>query len=227
MNYVTRIESLEDVRPGDAMFGPIGEAVGAGIELAQIALGEGVRLGPLSVRHVGIVVEAATRTDAGVQPPLLAQAMPSGAEIVEMRTQTHWTPRHAYVRLPVDYPGQAENAAAIARAMVAAGVGYSFGSYAMLAAWHWGLKAKWLEERIDRRQSPVEVELPCGPFGSHRATLAFPVEAICSVFVDQAWSLAGKRVMHDVPRQVDTPGAMALQLWNREGALWGGPGIMR
>jgi hypothetical protein len=115
---VTAIESLADVRPGDIYFGPIGGAVGVGVALGQVALGEGFRVGPLSIRHVGIVVG----NDQGLHPDVyMVQAMPHGAEQILMTPESHWTSKCAYVRLPEDYPGQAEDAAAIAQLMVAAG----------------------------------------------------------------------------------------------------------
>lgn len=225
------IERLEDVRPGDLYFGPIGGLVGAGVALGEIAIGDGFRAGRLSVRHVGIVTEAESSDDpdcANWRAPRMAQAMPGGAEIISLTADRHWTPRNAFVRLPEDYPGQALDAAAIAMAMVKAGVGYSFGSYALLAAWSRGLHADWLEARIDRRRDPAGVDLadPTRPGKTFVKDLAFPVEAICSVFADQAWSLAGKRVMIGVPRQVVTPGAMANQLWRRPGVVWGGAGLL-
>jgi len=263
-----RIEKLEDLRPGDLMFGPIGGLVGVGVGLGQLALGEAFRMGKLSVRHVGIVVEASRtlppgtirdRTtgtyygpnEHGAQPradlfrgeyetydtgvitaPRLVQAMPHGAEEIEMRYQTHWTPRHAYIRLPEDYPGQAEDAAAIARLMVREGVAYSFASYGALALWRWGMKTPRLEAWIGRRRpEPITMERwsngPDSPLypgwmrGGH-----LPVEAICSVLADQAWTLAGKRVMVGTAPQVVTPGRMAGQLWDRPGVVRGGFGLL-
>jgi hypothetical protein len=52
-----------------------------------------------------------------------------------------------------------------------------------------------------------------------------PAEAICSVAGDQAWSLAGKRVVEGVAPQAVTPGRLVLSLWRRRGAIWGGPGV--
>lgn len=256
------INSLEDVRPGDIMFGPIGGLVGLGVGLGQLALRDAFRIGRLSVRHVGIVVEASRALGPGrvlrhnetgvyygpttlrrtlpkgdyteypngvITAPRLVQAMPHGAEEIEMSQDTHWTPRHAYVRLAEDYPGQAEDAAAIARLMVREGVAYSFGSYAALAAWRWGIKTPRLERWIGRRNYPTPLHWASG----HRVpdqgkTVALPMEAICSVLVDQAWTLAGKEVMHGIRPQVVTPGAMAVQLWNRgpAQAVWGGAGLL-
>lgn len=236
---MTEISSLADLRPGDIMFGPIGGAVGLGVGLGQLALGEGFHVGRLSIRHVGIVVEGQA---GGVHGPTvwsaarLVQAMPHGAEEIEMRPETHWTPEHAYVRLPEDYPGQAADAAAIARLMVAEGVAYSFASYAALAAWRIGLGRGerktingvevWtpskLEMWIGRRRPPI-LYASHDPMRGGKSGIMLPREAICSVLVDQAWSLAGKRVMRNVAHQAVTPGAMAGQLLTRTGTIWGGP----
>lgn len=233
-----QIKSLADVRPGDLYIGPIGGLVGVGVALGEIALGEGFRVGKLSARHVGIVTQASQTLPPGsaykgqvyetgvITAPRMAQAMPGGAEVIDLSQQRHWTARNAFVRLPEDYPGQALDAAAIALAMVQEGVDYSPLSYGALAAWHWGWRTGKLEGWIDRRREPAGVRLPGSRWANGVVDLAFPVEAICSVFADQAWSLAGKRVMVDVPRQVVTPGAMALQLWRRPGVVWGGLGLL-
>ncbi|MET0417850.1 MAG: hypothetical protein ABW022_17720 [Actinoplanes sp.] len=249
-----KIEKLENLRPGDIMFGPIGGLVGVGVGLGQLALGEAFRMGKLSVRHVGIVVEASRTLPPGtlrhkesgryygpdvsddvlpkghfddfptgvITAPRLVQAMPHGAEEIEMRRDTHWTPRHAYIRLPEDYPGQAGDAAAIARLMVTEGVAYSFASYGALALWHWGVKTPRLEAWIGRRRGPIEIQKRDGLDRDVR----LPVEAICSVLADQSWSLAGKRVMEGTVPQVVTPGRMAGQLWDRPGVVRGGFGVL-
>lgn len=248
------IADLSDLRPGDIMFGPIGGLVpglfpvGAG----QAMLGEVFRVGGMSVRHVGIVVEASRRFDGptvrledgsyrmsdplidypdgpgyfryGVQTaPRLVQAMPRGAEIIDMHEDLHWTRRHAYARLAEDWPGQAADAAAIARLMVTEGVAYSWASYAALAAWKWGLKAQRLESWIGRRGDPMPYP------GTYRhgpgavGMTSLPLEAICSVLVDQAWTLAGKKVMEGAAHQAVTPGALAGRLLTTEGTTWGWP----
>lgn len=261
------ISKLEDVRPGDIMFGPIGGLVGLGVGLGQLALGEAFRRGKLSVRHVGIVVEASRTLPPGTvrdrvtgeyippeplpygfQPsefendldsgydtyssgvitaPRLVQAMPHGAEEIEMRYDTHWTPRHAYVRLPEDWPGQAEDAAAIARLMVREGVAYSFASYAALAAWRWGWKTPRLEAWIGRRRrGAVKLERWSNGLEGHPRGGRLPCEAICSVLTEQCLTLAGKKVMIGVPHQVVTPGALAGQIWDRPGVVRGGFGLL-
>jgi hypothetical protein len=180
-------------------------------------------VGPLSVRHVGIVVEAQNEPRTYAR---LVQAMPGGAEEIEMRQDTHWTERHAYARLPEDYPGQAADAAAIARLMVAHNVAYSWASYAALSAWKFGLSTPRLEVWIGRRQEALTLEEMMAA-GADRNVLfgtRLPVEAICSVLADQSWTLAGKKVMTGVPHQCVTPGALARQLLFRtEGVSWAFP----
>jgi hypothetical protein len=221
MSEAVRIERLEDVRPGDFMFGPIGGWVGLGVAAGELLCDGGFRVGPLDVRHVGIVVEASRQeppspewTTGVITAPRLVQAMPGGAEEIEMRYSTHWTPRHAYARLVEDYPGQALDAAAIARLMVQHNVAYSPASYPALAAWHWGLSTPKLEAWIGRRQPVVPIEWPSERQDTVTGHLgvALPVEAICSVLGDQSWTLTGKKIMTGVPHQCVTPSALATRL---------------
>lgn len=210
------------------MLGPIGGAAGLMVGIGQLILGEAFRQGTLSVRHAGIVTAA-----GGWQPdgnlatdiwhgPMLAQAMAHGAEEIQM-DDGHWTERHAYVRLPEDYHGQAEDAATVARLMVRERVAYSFASYLSLAAWKVtgredGRLARWINRRrpaidmpsnhpvLAARSEPVEIRLPC--------------EAICSVLAEQAWTLVGKRVVEGTRPQAVTPGMLADTLSSYEGATW-------
>lgn len=237
-----RITSLADLRPGDLLFGPIGGLVPGifPVGVGQLILGESFRAGRLAPRHVGVVTQAGVR-HPGWTNPRLVQAMPRGAEEIELRDSTHWTDRHAYVRLPEDYPGQAEDAAAIARLFVTERVPYSFLSYFALAAWKFGAKppaasgpgVRKLEAWINRRRAPIPVirheplhNVIPGYAETYEGSIELPTEAICSVLADQAWSLAGKRVMEGVAHQAVTPGAMALQLWRRPGVIWGGKGLL-
>jgi hypothetical protein len=228
------ITGLADLRPGDLLFTNIGGLVPGvfPVGLGQLVLGERVRIGRLTFDHVGVVTDAATawpegvpRPDSGLRPkgPMLVQAMPRGAERIEMTAGRHWTDRCAYARIPEDYPEQALDVAAIARAMAVGDVPYSFGSYVLLAAWRYGLKAKALEARIDRRRPAQPLLMPSTGEWRH---LRLPAEAICSVLADQAWTLAGKRVVEGVAAQCVTPGKLAMQLWRRPGVIWGGPGIL-
>lgn len=246
---IERITSLADLRPGDIMLGPIGGIIPGlfPVGVGQAMLMDTFRIGPVSIRHAGIVVEAGEREGASpaevaselfpdlvwkttrddrpaVRGPRLVQAMPHGAEEIELTPERHWKTGYGYVRIPEDYPGQAADAAAIARLMV--GTPYSLGSYLALAAWHFGLKASWLERQIDARRDPVLFPLPSGKgFQSDGkrddlASLKLPKEMICSVLVDQAWSLAGKRVCEGVARQAVTPGKLAGSLWAMSGTVW-------
>lgn len=217
------IHSLADVRPGDIYLGPISGALGAAIRATEVIVDGGWRVGPLHVEHIGIVTEAAWDGGHEGVNPRMVQAMPHGAEEIELRQQKHWTPRCAYARMPEDWPGQAADAAAIARLMVEEGVAYSFASYAALAAYRWGWKAPRLTGWIGRRR-PGAVKLPHWSNGipGHRRGGFIPVEAICSVLVDQAWSLAGKRVMEDTAPQAVTPSMLGRRLLTgMEDVVWG------
>jgi hypothetical protein len=164
----------------------------------------------------------ATHYPTGVQTaPRMVQAMPRGAEEIELSYDKHWTPKVAYARIPEDYPGQAEDAAAIARLMVSEGVAYSFASYGALALYHWGWKAPRLTEWIGRRRESIDT--PLLALGNTRA-IQLPCEAICSVLADQCWSLAGKRVMHGTAPQAVTPSQLGQRLLTgMEGVIWGWP----
>lgn len=181
------IQSLADVRPGDLFLGPIGGWVGAGVALGELLVDGGFRMGSLDVRHVGVVVAEFSPAKApqpgfpdgrGSRPPRMVQAMPGGAAEIEMTEAKHWTPRCAYVRLEQDYPGQALDAAAVARLMVEHGVAYSPLSYGALAAWSRGLSTPKLEAWINRRQyypwSGNPAPLPSG----RDLEIGLPVEAI-------------------------------------------------
>jgi hypothetical protein len=191
---------------------------------------ESFTIGPYSADHVLICVEAGERKPVAELPngtlfgydgrsamtyPRAVQAMPRGAEEITLTPAKHWTDGVAWFRPTEDYPGQAADAAAIARLFVSERVPYSFLSYLALAAWSRGLKAERLERWIDRRGEVLPAFKRRGPWPGQLYTPALPREAICSVLVDQAWSLAGKRVIEGVKRQCVTPGMMAIQLSQR------------
>jgi len=222
------IERLEDVRPGDLLITNIGGLVpgvfpvGAG----QLACGERVRIGPFTADHVLVVTEASRLLPPDdayptgvITAPKGVQAMPRGAEEIELSYAKHWTRKCAYFRLPEDYPGQGLDAATIARAMI--DTPYSFGSYVLLARWRFGVESAELEAKINRRRPAQPVELVRG-----RTMVELPEESICSVLGDQAWSLTGKRVVEGVAPQCVMPGKLAMQLWTRPGVVRGGPAIL-
>lgn len=233
---------LADVRPGDLFFTNIGGIVPGifPVKLGQLMLGEHARIGRRSFDHVGIVVQAqgAITPDIRYDPvggtalpqrwaPKAVQAMPNGAEEISLTEAKHWTDSVTFMRLPEDYPGQAEDAAAIARAMI--GTPYSFLSYVTLAAWRWGLSTPRLEAWIGRRvhESRVVETANPGYWGDAWVPINLPAEAICSVLVDQAWSLTGKKIFTDGrPHQCVTPGALASRLLWMPGVEKFGKGIL-
>lgn len=225
-----KILNLSDLRPGDLMFGPIGGFVPGffPVGMGQWLLGELFTVGKLSVRHVGIIVQADGYDAGGVwRRARMVQAMPSGAEEVEV-TGDYWGPKYAYARLPEDYPCQSLDAAAIARLFVREEVPYSFGSYVALAAWRFGLRVPRLERWIQRRRPALDVHMARSALVAYGQPLEvrLPAEAICSVLGDQAWTLAGKQVVMGTRSQIVTPGMLARQLWQRPGVLWGGAGML-
>lgn len=219
-----RCESLADLQPGDIGFGPIHGGAGLLVNAGQLLLGEGFHVGELDIRHVFVVTD--NPGDGTVQ---LVEAEPGGASSIWIEPNGNganadrWTPEYAYVRLPEDYPGQADDAAAIARAMI--GTPYSFASYAALAAWRFGWKTPRLEKWIDRRKPAIDMPTrrPVLTARNEPVEVALPAEAICSVLADQAWSLTGKKIMHGVAHQCVTPGALAGRLLDFSGAVWSIP----
>lgn len=107
-----------DLKPGDLFFGPIGGIVPGifPVGLGQLLLAD--RRARLSwrrwrkIRHAGVIVQASERKHLRDLPngdllnyegssadtrPRLVQAMPRGAEEIEMTTK-HWTPEYVYIR---------------------------------------------------------------------------------------------------------------------------------
>jgi hypothetical protein len=226
------VRKLQDLRPGMIMLGPIGGLVGLGVAAGQLALGEGLRMGSLDIRHAGIVSEASETLppmsiyrdqlyETGIMTaPRLVQAMPSGAEEVDMRQDVHWSERHAYVWLPEEYPGQNLDAARIAQLMV--GIPYSWASYLSLALFRFHVRPQRLMDWIDRRQAPVPVSWPSGRQDSDTGHLGvrLPVEAICSVLADQAQTLTGRKLVYGTQPQAVTPARLAQALLEYPGAQW-------
>ena len=211
-----RINGIGDLQAGDIMISGMSTApTRALVYVGQLLLREQFRIGRFVAGHAGIVVDGGK----------IVEAMPDGARIRDI-TSKDWTPAHAYFRLPDDYPGQHLDAAAIAHAMV--GVPYSFMSYAYLGAFLAGYKPQWLINRINRRSCVTSnVRFPNGRLpSSHYITDCLPVEAICSVLVDQAWTLTGKTVVSGTKPQVVTPGMLTQHLWSTEGVVRGGAGLL-
>lgn len=206
------IRSLDDVRPGDFMISGQNTAPNKLLVYSgQILMKDHFRIGRFVAGHAAMIVPDGK----------LVEAMPSGARIRDLR-ETDWSPSHAYFRLVEDYPGQAEDAARVALAMI--DVPYGFSSYAYIAAHLAGCESEWLENRINRRQDEhTRITLPNS---GKLMTAAIPYEAICSVHAEQCWTLTGKKVIHGTKPQVVTPGMLTNQLWNGRGVIRGGAGIL-
>lgn len=219
------ITRMQDLQVGDIFLGPIGGLVGLGVGLGELLVDGGFRVGNVDVRHAGIVVEA--RLDGPMRPGTFkfAQAMPRGAEITTMTYERHWTDRCLYARLPEDYPGQAKDAAMVARLMVQAGVSYSFGSYLSLALHRWTGGWPSLDRWIARRRPEIDPDWPAEWCTPELFVRGIPVEAICSVFVDQAWTLAGKKVVSGTSDQAVSPSLLARTLIQTPGVTLGWPGL--
>lgn len=232
----TKILSLADVRPGDICLTTMSGLIPGWlpVRIGQWLCKQTFRIGPFTADHVLVCVEAAEPTTyarlrirvqdeevlvvdkEGIRiphaSPRAVQAMPRGAEEIALSPAKHWGARAVWFRLAEDYPGQAEDAAAIARLFVSEKVPYSFLSYPAIAAWSRGLKVEWLERWIGRRREPSPAMKRRGPWPGQLYTPRLPEEAICSVLADQAWTLAGKHIMQDTAHQAVTPGALGMVL---------------
>lgn len=198
------IRSLDELKAGDIMIS--GQSTAPNKLLVyggQFLLHEQFRIRNFAAGHAGVIVPGGR----------LVEAMPSGARLRDLR-ETDWSDQHMYFRLTDDYPGQHLDAADVAMMMI--GVPYSWASYAYMGAYLAGYQPKWLANRIDRRQDAVTMrQLPSGQF--MKAPL--PVEAICSVLADQAWSLTGKTIIEGTKPQVVSPGMLTSELYGREGVI--------
>ena len=208
------INSLEEVRPGDLMIaGQNAAPAKLTVYLGQLLLGQQFRIGRLVAGHVAVVVPGGK----------IVEAMPHGARIRDL-TPADWSDTHAYIRLPEDYVGQHLDAAAIAMAMI--GTPYSIMSYVYIAAYLAGIHSERRKARINRRHQIKIVGLNKDLANGHGWGLYdIPVEDICSVLGEQAWTLTGKKVIVGTAPQVVTPGMLTQQLWTREGVIRGGVGI--
>jgi hypothetical protein len=201
--------TLADVRPGDIVFGPIGGVVpgvfpvGAG----QLLLAD--RKARLSwrrwwkIRHVLVVTREPGRSWG--LPGLAVQAMPGGAEEIELTAARHWTKDYVYVRPMLDNSQGVEIATA-ARSYI--GTPYNFLTYGKLLAGHLhlGLTERTLKKWISTRK-----------------------DMMCSQLADQCLADAGYHVFDDgrLPQDV-VPSELYRKLLDMPGTQWltpGGPWI--
>lgn len=141
---------LKDLRAGDIMIGPIHGFTGAGVGAAQLALAAAEpgliwRQGPgewFRKRHCGVVSRGALPQ----QNPFLVQAMPGGAEEIELTEERHWTPEYTYIRPQYQAPGVDHAVAIAARDFV--GTPYDFATYAAIPLYRAGWRTKMMESII-------------------------------------------------------------------------------
>lgn len=185
------IPTLADLRPGDLMFGPIHGFVPGVLPVGAGQIILATRKARLSwrqwwrVRHVGVVVQQQSKrvTPSGGwlpgTPARLVQAMPSGAEEIEMTPERHWTAEYVYIRprygiVEVRRDARAEQVARFARGYV--GTPYNFLTYGKLAAsaLHLPVTQRVLERWISTRR-----------------------DMMCSQLADQCLTDAGFHVFDD------------------------------
>lgn len=221
--------TLADVRPGDIVFGPIGGLVPGvfPVGVGQLLLAD--RKARLSwrrwwkIRHVLIVTQeqgAGLEYFSGPSAPKAVQAMPHGAEEIELRTDRHWTKDYVYVRPAyitaemmgvgdMDSHGGAHQGRTVAQAARGyIGTPYNFLTYGKLAArkFRLVLAERTLEKWISTRK-----------------------DMMCSQLADQCLADAGFHIFDDgrLPQDV-VPSELYRKLRQLPGTQWmvpGGPWI--
>lgn len=172
--------TLDDVQPGDIMFARHVSPMAADLLIlaGQMFLGQ-----PSYPHHVAVVV-------AGAPDPKIVQAMPSGAEEVDLDSR-YFTNDYEFIR--PDYPPRiglpfGVSVAAAARRYV--GVPYSFADYVALAGARVGIRNGWVRRYVTTSK-----------------------HMICSQLADQSMSDAGWHVFQDgrLPQDV-TPGVLRARM---------------
>jgi hypothetical protein len=179
--------AIDQVQPGDIMFARHVSPLSADllILVGQLALGQ-----PGYPHHVGVVVK-------GGPDPRMVQAMPSGAEEVDLDAR-YFTRDYEFIR--PNYPpriGLSVGVAVAAAARGYVGTPYSFADYAAIAGVRLGIKN--------------------GPIRRYVTTSK---HMICSQLADQSLTDAGFHVFTDgrLPQDV-TPGALRARLMELGPAL--------
>lgn len=184
-----------NVRPGDIVFGPIRGWAGAGVAAGQLSLAA-IEAGPIwrtgirdwwSVRHVLVATSATTAV----------QAMPSGAEEIELSCAKHWTKDYVYVRpkYELDYIRRPQGVRVALAARSFIGRPYNFATYAAIPAHRLHIPVPHLDRYIASR-----------------------TEMICSQLADQALTDADWSVFDDGRLSQDvTPFELFRQLCSQPG----------
>lgn len=134
-----RFEAIQPTRPdhlraGDIGLGPIAGRIGRWVSLGQWLIGDESRF-----QHAWLCLGVV----GGV--PLLIEAMPSGARIVELRLD-RLAPGHAFVRPALTVEQQAQ-VYPIAK-QHHEGRKYGFSDYVWIDMWHRGFRPAWFEHYI-------------------------------------------------------------------------------
>lgn len=191
---------LEQLRPGDIGIGPIHGVTGFGVGMGQLALatiepGLIWRQGPRKwweKRHAGIVTPGNR----------FVQAMPGGAEEIELRPETHWTAEWTFIRPEyitaemmgvgdMDSHGGANQGRTVAEAARSyIGTPYDFATYGAIPLYRVGMRTRSIKRII-----------------SDTGTM------MCSRLVDAALADAGYHLFEDgrLPGNV-TPSELYRQL---------------
>ena len=198
----------ETLRPGDIMIGSIGGFVPG---LLPVAFGQLLLAGQerrrtakhwWHFRHVAVVVGAG---EEGLAPPMIVQAMPSGAELVPLPAR-NWTAEYLYLRpMYPDVMGYRHGGEFVAnRARQYVGRKYSFADYAALA-WH-------------RWRNGGEAYRPVTERDWLDRYVASSQRMICSQLADQALTDAGWHTFDDgrLPQDV-RPAEFACKLLSMPG----------
>lgn len=212
--------TLADVRPGDIIFGPIGGLVPGvfPVGVGQVLLAD--RKARLSwrrwwkIRHVLVVTQAVGPGQVlpAVLGPKAVQAMPGGAEEIELTAERHWTKDYVYVRPAYDagqpfeigYENRSQGFKVARAARHYIGTPYNFLTYGKLAAahLHLGLTERTLRKWISTRH-----------------------DMMCSQLADQCLADAGFHVFDDgrLPQDV-VPAELYRKLLGMPGTQWLTPG---
>lgn len=158
------MSSLADLRPGDIAIGPIHGFTGAFVGAAQLALatvepGLIWRQGPgewFRKRHAGVITGT-----ADPRVTTMVQAMPGGAEEIELRPETHWTEEWTYIRpryaegkpfeIGLENRSQGFKVARAAQGYV--GTPYDFLTYAAIPPYRAGVRGRRIEHIISGRDT--------------------------------------------------------------------------
>lgn len=82
-----------------------------------------------------------------ITAPKLVQAMPGGAEEIELTAERHWTPEYVYIRPMYDFVQDQEyRVPEAARSFV--GTPYDFKTYGVIPPYRAGLRPEWIKDII-------------------------------------------------------------------------------